>query len=194
MIKSIYRCIFLTLILFVLLGGIYPLIVTSVGKIFFPLQSNGGVEYIGSQAVGANLIGQNFSSTKYFHGRPSFAGTLGYDGLSSTPSNLASTNPKLFTDINMHIIKILKGNPTVKRTDIPVELVTYSGSGLDPHISLQSALIQIPRVAKSRNIREDKVTKLVHSSLEKPIFGFFGVDIINVLFLNLKLDNEFNNN
>ncbi|WP_186644393.1 potassium-transporting ATPase subunit KdpC [Fluviispira vulneris] len=186
--RSIYRCIVLTGLLFIILGGVYPLFVTLAGNIFFPTERNGGIIYKDNIAVGAKLIGQNFSSAKYFHGRPSAAGEKGYDGLSSSPSNLASTNIKLYENIKSEIQKTLKENPEIKISDIPNDLVSSSGSGLDPHISLQAALLQVPRVAQARKMSEDKLKTLINSLLEKPALGFIGEENVNVLLLNIRVD------
>ncbi|BBH53177.1 potassium-transporting ATPase subunit KdpC [Fluviispira sanaruensis] len=186
--RSLYRCIVITGILFIILGCVYPLFVTLTGRIFFPEESNGGIIYKDNKSIGAKLIGQNFFSPKYFHGRPSAAGEKGYDGLSSSPSNLATTNIKLYENIKSETKKILKENPTIKISDIPNDLVNASGSGLDPHISLQAALLQIPRVAHARKMSEDKLKTLIYSLLEKPALGIIGEENINVLLLNILVD------
>ncbi|APJ03741.1 potassium-transporting ATPase subunit KdpC [Silvanigrella aquatica] len=191
--KSIYRSIVLTIVMFVLLGCIYPLVVTICGKYFFPNQSLGGLVYKNEKPVGSLLIAQNFSQPKYFWGRPSAAGDKGFDATNSSASNLAATNKALIDRMEQTIQKFLKENPTVKRDDIPVDLVTMSASGLDPDIFLQAARIQIPRIAKVRNISENKLQMLVEKYIQKPAFGFIGSENVNVLLLNIALDKETEN-
>ena len=188
--KTIYRSISLTILMFILLGGIYPFAVTIVGKYLFPAQSSGGIIYKDGKPIGAELIGQSFTQPKYFWGRPSAAGDKGFDATNSNASNLASTNKALIDRIEQSIQNFLKENPTVKREDIPPDLVTMSASGLDPDISLQAAQIQIPRVAKARNMSENSLKSLVDKFTKKPALGFIGTENVNVLLLNIELDKE----
>lgn len=188
--KTIYRSISLTILMFILLGGIYPFAVTIAGKFFFPVQSSGGIIYKDGKSIGAELIGQNFIQTKYFWSRPSAAGDKGFDASNSNASNLATTNKALIDRMEQTIQKFLSENPTIKRKEIPPDLVTTSASGLDPDISLQAAKIQIPRVAKARNISENNLMLLVDKFTKKPVLGFIGEESVNVLLLNLELDKE----
>ena len=140
--------------------------------------------------MGSELIGQNFSQAKYFWGRPSAAGEKGYDATSSGASNLATTNKDLIDRIEKSIQEFLRQNPSIKREEIPTDLVTASASGLDPEISIQSAKIQIPRIAKARNISENNLNLLVDKLTQNPTLSFIGTERVNVLLLNIELDKE----
>lgn len=185
--KSIYQSIATTIVFFVIFGGIYPFLTTIIGNFIFKSQATGSIIIKNNEPIGSKLIGQNFTKDIYFHGRPSSAGK-GYDASNSSASNLAQTNKALFEKIEKSIEQILKENPTLKREDIPVDLVTSSGSGLDPEISVDSALVQIPRVAKARKLDENRVKSVVEKNSHTPIFGFIGESTVNVLELNLDLD------
>lgn len=188
--KTIYRSIIMTIIMFIILGGIYPFLMTIFGKYLFPNQSSGGILYKDGFPIGAELIGQSFTQVKYFWGRPSAAGNKGYDASNSNASNLAPTNKVLIDRMEKFIQKFLKENPSIKREDIPLDIVTMSASGLDPDISLQAAQIQVPRVAKARNLSENNLMLLVNKFTQKPVFGFIGTESVNVLRLNIELDKE----
>lgn len=172
---------FLTVILF---GILFPLLIWGIGLIF-PPQANGLPIYKGGKLVGFENIAQKFYSDKYFQGRPS---AVDYNAASTGGSNKSTSNPEYVAQVEKRIAEFLQKNPTVKRKEIPSDLVTASGSGIDPHISPQAALIQIPRIAKERNLDEHKVKKLVNAQIEKPPLTLFGTERVNVLKLNLALD------
>lgn len=193
MFKLIFRSTIATLLFAILLCGIYPLAVMGVGKLLFHDKADGGVIVVDGKVVGAELIGQAFTKPGYFHGRPSSAGSApsapnGYDAANSSGSNLGPTNPKFSDALKSNIDSFLKDNPSVKKGEIPTDIVTASGSGLDPHISPESAYLQIDRVAKARGIDAAQVRKLVETRVEGPQLGIFGESVVNVLLLNLDLD------
>jgi K+-transporting ATPase ATPase C chain len=173
-----------TLVTTVIFGIIYPLVVTGLAQLFFRDQANGQLIEKDGKIVGSRLIGQKFTSPRYFHSRPSEAGT-GYDASSSGSLNLGPTNQKLIERVKGDVEKLRAENPNVP---IPVDLVTVSGSGLDPHISPAAAAFQIPRVAHTRGMREDEVRELVRKHTEGRNLGFLGEARVNVLELNLDLD------
>jgi K+-transporting ATPase ATPase C chain len=187
--KILYRSIMANLVLAVLLCGIYPAVVTVIGQIFFSDQANGSL-ILGKdgKVIGSKLIGQNFSKPEYFHSRPSSAGDKGYDAANSSGSNLGPTNQKLFDAVKGNVDAFLKDNPTVKKGEIPVDLVTASASGLDPHISPEGAYAQVDRVASARRIPVDQVRALLEKHIEGPQWGLFGESVVNVVELNLALD------
>ena len=177
---------FLMLILFtILLGGLYPLVVWGIGQVAFPYQANGSlITNASGEIIGSELIGQNFTSPQYFHGRPSAAGN-GYDAASSGGSNLGPTSDKLIKRIQADVETLQADNPG---KPIPADLVTTSGSGLDPHISPAAAEFQVPRVAKVRGMSELDLRQLVAKFTQGRQLGFLGEPTVNVLMLNLELD------
>jgi K+-transporting ATPase ATPase C chain len=170
----------------VLLGILYPLLVTGLAQLIFPKQANGELIH-GKDGVlvGSRLIGQPFSGPGYFHSRPSAAGAAGYDATASGGSNLGPTNAQLITRVNGDVAKLQAENPGAA---IPVDLVTTSGSGLDPDISPAAAEFQIRRVAAERKIQETEIARLVAEHSENRQWGFLGEPRVNVLELNLALD------
>jgi K+-transporting ATPase ATPase C chain len=184
----IYRAVMATIILVLVTGVAYPLAVTGVAQVLFKEKADGSMIYKNGQIVGAKLIGQNFSLPQYFHPSPSAAGKEGYDAAASSGSNLGPTNAKLIEGIKNNIKKVQAENPGVKAAEIPVDLVTASGSGLDPHISPAAALLQVPRVAESRHLSEETVKKLVDENTEERQLGVLGEPRVNVLLLNFALD------
>lgn len=187
MLSALYRSTLVTLLLAFILCGLYPLAVTGVAKVFFPKKSGGEILFKNGKAVGARLIGQNFSDPKYFHGRPSSAGE-GYDASSSSGSNLGPTSQKLIDGLNANLKKVLEENPGIQTNQIPVDLVTASGSGLDPHLSPEAAYLQAERIAKVRSIPIDQVKKIIQIKTEGPQWGLFGESVVNVFEINLALD------
>ncbi|MEP7358428.1 MAG: potassium-transporting ATPase subunit KdpC [Anaerolineales bacterium] len=181
------------LILTVITGIIYPLAVTGIAQLVFPSQANGSLIFKDGQAVGSELIGQSFSSPDYFWGRLSATGTFPYnafnaDNLSgSSGSNYGPLNPALIEAVQARTDALRKADPG-NTAPIPVDLVTASGSGLDPHISVAAALYQLPRVARERGLAEDQVRQLVDQHTDGRQFGFLGEARVNVLELNLALD------
>lgn len=174
---------FLTL----LTGIAYPAIVTGVAQVFFPLQANGSLIYVNGQLVGSELIGQYFTDPKYFWGRPSTTLPLPYNAAASSGSNLAPTNRKLEQVVRERIDALQTADPE-NDLPVPVDLVTASASGLDPHISVAAALYQVSRVARERGLSEEQVRLLVEQYSENRQLGFLGEPRVNVLKLNLALD------
>ena len=174
----------LHLVTVIMFGLFFPLLIWGIGR-FFPNQANGLPIYKSGKLVGFENIGQNFHSDKYFWGRPS---AVDYNAASTGGSNKATTNPEYLEHVKKRIDEFLLKNPEVKRSEIPSDLVTASGCGIDPHISPQTAFIQITRIAKERNLDRQKVKQLVINHIEKPLLGLFGTERVNVLRLNLALD------
>lgn len=197
MLKLVLRSTVATLVLAVILCGVYPLLVTAVGNVLFPDRANGSlIVNSDGKVIGSRLIGQPFTKPGYFHGRPSSAGSApgapnGYDASNSSGSNLGPTNQKLSDALKGNIESILKDNPNLKKGEVPVDLVTASGSGLDPHISPEGAFVQIARVATARGMTSSELEKVVRDHIERPQWGIFGESVVNVLELNLDLDRLF---
>jgi K+-transporting ATPase ATPase C chain len=183
--KNLITAVLMTIATTVLLGILYPLLVTGLAQLIFPKQANGQLIQRDGVVVGSRLIGQSFSGPGYFHARPSAAGAAGYDATASSGSNLGPTNAQLIARVNGDVAKLQAENPGVP---IPVDLVTTSGSGLDPDISPAAADFQIRRVAAERRIPETEVARLVQENSENRQWGFLGEPRVNVLELNLALD------
>jgi len=171
----------------VITGVIYPLAVTLIARVMFPRQANGSLIVINGNVIGSELIGQPFDDPKYFWGRPSATEPWSYNAAASAGSNLGPTNPVLVQLVQARVEALYNADP-MNSLPIPVDLVTASASGLDPHISLAGALYQVPRVADARGLREDQVTALVWQYAEKRQWSVFGESRVNVLELNLALD------
>ena len=184
--KQLMIAIKATLLLTVLTGLLYPLAVTGLAQILFPHQANGSLKVVNGKTVGSELIGQSFTKPEYFHGRPSAAGN-GYDGLNSGGSNYGPTNQKLADRVSDDVKKFRAENPAYTGP-IPADLLTASGSGLDPHISPASADVQVARVAAARGMSADAIRQLVNAHTEGRQYGLFGEPRVNVLELNLALD------
>jgi potassium-transporting ATPase KdpC subunit len=184
LVANLRTAVLITLATTVIFGLFYPLAVTAVAQLLFPHQANGSLITKNNQIVGSELIGQTFSGPGYFHSRPSAAGT-GYDAANSSGSNLAPTNHQLLDRIKSDAAKLHAENPTAP---IPVDLVTASGSGLDPEISPAAAEFQIARIARERNIPESQVRQLITKHTLARQFGFLGEPRVRVLELNLDLD------
>jgi len=175
-----------TIVTLVLTGLAYPLVITGLAQVFFPAQANGSlVRDERGQIVGSTLIGQAFGNPAYFSSRPSSAGANGYDATSSSGSNLGPTSGKLRERVIADVKRISEANNA--RADIPADLVTASGSGLDPHISPDAALWQIARVAEARRVVPERVRAIVEANIEGRDLGLFGEPRVNVLKLNLAL-------
>lgn len=182
--KELMLALRFTLVTTLVFGVIYPLAVTGLSRLLFPKQAGGSLIERNGRVVGSKLIGQAFTSDKYFHSRPSAAGA-GYDASASSASNLAPTNQALVERVKSDVGKLQQENPG---TPIPADLVTASGSGLDPEISPAAADFQIPRVAKARGVSADSVKALVARHTQARTWGIFGEPRVNVLELNLDLD------
>lgn len=183
--KNLLISIWMTLATTVLLGILYPLAVTGLAQIFFPRQANGELIQAGGRVVGSQLLGQPFTSPGFFYSRPSAAGPAGYDATQSTGSNLGPTNQTLISRVAASVKQMQADNPGVP---VPVDLVTSSGSGLDPAISPAAADFQVPRVARERAMTQDDVRSFVKKHTEGRQLGFLGEPRVNVLELNLDLD------
>lgn len=183
--KNLMTAILMTIVTTILLGLVYPLAVTGLSQVLFKDKANGQLIERNGVVVGSKLIGQPFSSPGYFRSRPSAAGAAGYDAGASSGSNLGPTSKKLIDRVKGDVEKLQAENPG---KPIPVDLVTTSASGLDPHISPAAAEFQVPRVARERGMSEEEVRRAVSEFTEGRQFGFLGEPRVNVLLLNLKLD------
>jgi potassium-transporting ATPase KdpC subunit len=196
MLREIRPALVVLIALTLITGLVYPLAMTGIAQVIFPYQANGSMISQNGHVVGSQLIGQNFTSDKYFHGRPS--ATTGpdpkdpsktvpapYNAINSGGSNLGPSNQALVDRVKGDIAKLQKENPG---TPVPIDLVTTSASGLDPDISPEAALFQVPRVSKARNLPEDRLRELVDDNTEGRLFGLLGEPRVNVLQLNLALD------
>ena len=182
--RNFLTAVWFTLVTTLIFGVLYPLGITGLAQVVFPRQANGQLLERNGRVVGSRIIGQSFSGPGYFHSRPSAAGT-GYDATSSSGSNLAPTNKTLIERVKGDVEKAHAENPS---TPVPVDLVTASGSGLDPEISPGSAEFQVPRVAKERRISESEVRSLIQKFTRNRDFAVLGEPGVNVLELNLELD------
>ena len=186
--KTLIRpAVSLFVLLTVITGVVYPLAVTGVAKVAFPSQAAGSLIVRDGKPVGSSLIGQNFSDPKYFWGRPSATSPMPYNGSGSSGSNQGPLNPALVDAVKGRV-QALKAADPGNALPVPVDLVTASASGLDPHISVAAAQYQAPRVARVRGVNPDTVTTLIARHTEGRLFGVFGEARVNVLELNLELD------
>lgn len=185
LIASIKTALILLLMLSILTGFLYPLAVTGIAQLFFSEKANGSLIKQNNKFVGSHLIGQSFSFPIYFWGRPSATSPYPYNGAASSGSNLGPTNPLLLTFIKQRIAQLTQGQNTEL---IPVDLVTSSGSGLDPEISPYAAFYQAERVAKARHLRVEDINELIQQHIQPRTLGVLGEPRINVLELNLALD------
>jgi K+-transporting ATPase ATPase C chain len=186
--RNLITAILFTIVTTILLGLIYPLAVTGLAQVLFPDKANGQlIRRADGTIVGSRIIGQPFTGPGYFHSRPSAAGVAGYDAGASSGSNLGPTSQKLIERVKTQVQEIQKDNPG---KPIPVDLVTTSASGLDPHISPAAAEFQISRVARERGLTGTQLRQLVNQHTEGRTLGFLGEPRVNVLELNLDLDSK----
>jgi len=183
-----------SLVLFVLCGIIYPLAMTGISQVLFNKQANGSQIQYNGKVVGSELLGQNVTDTKFFHGRISAVNyntykpeDKAYTGVASGSANLAPSNPALVERVKNDIEEFLKANPTVKKEDIPTDLLTSSGSGLDPDVSPKSAFIQIPAISKATGISTSDLKAIVDKNTEGRFLGIFGEPRVNLLSANIEI-------
>jgi K+-transporting ATPase ATPase C chain len=177
------------LLLFTLVTGVaYPLLVTGIAQAVFPAEANGSLVRADGRVIGSRLVGQAFEDPSYFAGRPSATGPHPYNGAASTGSNLGPSNPALHDTVRGRVAALREASPTHAEQPVPVDLVTASGSGLDPHVSPAAALHQVPRVANARGLPEARVEALVRQHIEGRTWGVLGEPRVNVLLLNVALD------
>lgn len=193
--SHIRTALIFTIIMLVICGFLYPLALTGVSQIAFHDKANGSKLEIEGKVVASSLVGQDFTDKRLFHCRPSAYNyntyteeqkvNKEYTGIASVSNNFANSNPKLEKRIIKDIETFMKENPTVKKEDIPSDIITASGSGLDPNISIQAAAIQIDRIEKSSGLSKKQLQKMIEDNTEKKKFGIFGEDMVNVVKLNL---------
>ncbi|MBS3908554.1 MAG: potassium-transporting ATPase subunit KdpC [Actinobacteria bacterium] len=188
MVKRIVTASVILITMTVLVGILYPLVVTGLAQVIFPKQAGGSLIYQQGMLVGSEIIGQQFTSPGYFHGRPSATGEGGYDAGASSGSNLGPTNKTLLDEIARRATELRSDNGLPSNAKLPPDLVTASASGLDPHISPAAAELQVTRVANARNLTESRVREIIDANIEGRQFGFLGEPRVNVLRLNRDLD------
>lgn len=202
LLKGIKTPFLVTLTLFLICGLIYPLLLTGISQLVFANQANGSLIAINGEIVGSTLIGQDFTDPRFMKGRPSAVKyntyTLedkengNYTGVSSGSNNYAPSNEELVNRVKDDINEFLMSNPSIKIEDIPTDLLSASGSGLDPNISPKSALVQIPAISKSTNLSEDRLIEIVNANSKEKLFGIFGEETVNVLKVNLQIAQDLN--
>jgi K+-transporting ATPase ATPase C chain len=192
--KYVRPAVMLTVILTIVTGFLYPGVVTGLAQLFFHSQANGSLVYASNgQVIGSELIGQYWTMPKYFHGRPSATVNLNgtpspYQADNSSASNLGPTNATLIKDVQQRVAELKKENPNAPPGPVPVDLVTTSGSGLDPDITIAGALYQVPRIAQARGLSQEVVKQVIMNHETGRFLGIFGEPYVNVLDLNLALD------
>ena len=187
--KQLRPAIVMTLLLVVITGFIYPGVVTGLAQLIFPRQANGSLVSVNGRIVGSELIGQNFTRPEYFHPRPSAAGS-GYDATSSGGSNKGPTDRKLADTLVASMVDSVVATDGATKGSVPSDMVTRSASGLDPHISLANAELQVARVARARGVPGARVRAILAQHVEGRQFGLFGEPRVNVLLLNIALDRD----
>ena len=185
--KTLLKSIKITLVFCVFFSVFYILVLWLFARVAGPNQGNAEVVTLNGKVVGAANVGQKFTEDIYFWGRPSCAGD-GYDATSSSGSNKGPTNPEYLAEVKSRIDTFLVHHPYLSRKDVPAEMVTASGSGLDPDITPQSAYVQVKRVAQARGMDVEEVRRIVDKAVEKPLLGVFGTEKVNVLKLNIALE------
>ncbi len=185
--RHVKQAILVLVVFSVLCGLVYPLFMTAVSQFLFPWRSNGSIIILGNRVVGSEFIGQRFKSPKYFHGRPS-ATDPAYHANASSGSNSGPSNAKFRDEVMKRIEEVRNENGLPSNIPIPADLVLASASGLDPHISVESAMLQVKRIARERGVSESKVKEMVSQSIEHRLLGIWGQPRVNVLKLNLAMD------
>ncbi|EPR10428.1 K(+)-transporting ATPase subunit C [Ruminiclostridium papyrosolvens] len=195
--KGIKKPFLVTIALLLICGVVYPLLLTGISQIILPKQANGSMIIINGQSVGSELVGQDFSDARFMKGRPSAVNyntytqkdkeSGDYTGVGSGSKNYAPTNPDLVKRVEADIAEFLKANTSVKKQDIPTDLLTASGSGLDPHISPAAASVQIPALVKTTGLSKETLEGIVEANTEDKFLGFFGEETVNVLMVNLDI-------
>ncbi|WP_422578972.1 potassium-transporting ATPase subunit KdpC [Methanothrix sp.] len=185
MVKEVKPAVLLFLAFSLLTGLVYPLLITGVVQTMMPERAHGSLIVVDGQVIGSELIGQNFSGPGYFHGRPS---AVSYAANGSGASNLGPTSSRLMDEVRRRVEQVQMENNLSQNMPVPADLVEASASGLDPHISMDGAMLQVPRIAKARGLPESEVKLLVYQTIEPAQFGILGQERVNVLKLNLALD------
>lgn len=202
LVKKIQKPLLLSLVMLLLCGLLYPLLLTGVSRVVFPSQAGGSLVMVNGEAVGSSLVGQDFTDARFMKCRPSAVGYNTYTqaqkddgtygGVGSGSKNYGPTNPDLAARVQADMDAFLAANPTVKKEDIPTDLLTASGSGLDPHVSPASAAIQIPGLAASTGLTEEQLTEIVKAHTNSKFLGIFGEETVNVLAVNLEIAGRLN--
>lgn len=195
--KTIKKAIGLSLALFVICGFMFPMLMTGISQLLFPYQANGSLLSEDGQVVASELIGQDFSDPRFMKGRPSAVNyntyreeeliTGEYEGVATGSDNYANSNPELLDRVELAMEAFLLTHPDVASEDIPAELLTASGSGLDPHITVESAYIQIPELAKQTGLSEETLKQMVDHNTSEPLFSIFGTTTVNVVKVNIEI-------
>lgn len=198
--KEIKKPILVTLALLLICGVAYPLLFTGLSQLIFPNQANGSLVMIDGKAIGSQLVGQDFTDTRFMKSRPSAVNyntytqedeeNGSYAGIGSGSKNLSPSNPELAERVKEDIDAFLKANPSVKQDDIPTDLLTASGSGLDPHISAESAAVQISALVENTGLSQDRLKTIVKENMKGKVLGIFGEETVNVLKVNLEIAKE----
>lgn len=198
--KAVKKPLLITAVLLLICGLGYPLLVTGVSQLAFPRQANGSMAVVDGEAVGSQLVGQDFTDPRFMKCRPSAVNyntytqqekeSGDYAGISSGSSNYAPSNPELKKRVEEGIAAFLAANPSVSKEDIPTDLLTASGSGLDPHISPQSAAVQIPALSEATGLSQQRLEEIVEENTQDKLLGIFGEDTVNVLLVNLRIATE----
>ena len=198
--KEIQKPILITLVLLLICGLLYPLLLTGISQVAFPRQANGSLVEINGRTVGSKLIGQDFTDARFMKGRPSAVNyntytqeeknSGGYAGVASGSQNFSTTNPALAERVASDMAEFLEKNPSVRKEDIPADLLTASGSGLEPYISPASAAVQIPALAEATGLAKEALEAIVQKNTRGKLFGLFGESTVNVFMVNLDIAGE----
>ena len=208
LLKSIKGPVMISVVLMIICGLLFPLLLTGISSIIFPKQAGGSLIEVDGKVVGSETVGQEFTESYFLKGRPSavhyntyeedadgnkvFSDGSEFGGVSSGSANYAPSNPELIKRVEADMEKFLEENPEVNKNDIPAELMTASGSGLDPHISPKSAMLQVPAVSKASGIDETTLVEIIHNNTKGKLLGIFGEETVNVLGVNLEIAKAMN--